>query len=213
MEELLKALGFTVTEENKSKVEAAKKILGEKFVAKHRFDEKSEELKKATETIKERDNQLSEFKKFEGDKAALEQKVKELQEANKKASEDYNKSLTLEKTKNAIKRELLGKVHDESLAVALLDLSKVEVGEDGNVKNGLKEQLEKLKTDKPFLFKQEQSAPAKNNHFKPAGNPPADGSDGNPDGAVAFAKSLAQGVKNTQSTSETGAKAYFGEGK
>lgn len=213
MEELLKALGFTVTDENKAKVEAAKKIFGEKFVAKHRFDEKSEELKKANETIKERDNQLAEFKKFEGDKTALEQKVKELQEANKKASEDYAKSLNLEKRKNAIKRELFGKVHDESLAVALLDIDKVELGEDGNIKSGFKEQIEKLKTDKPFLFKSEQSAPAKNSNFKPVGNPPQGGSDSEPEGAVAFAKSLAQNTKDSQAASETGAKVYFGEGK
>lgn len=213
MEELLKALGFTVTDENKAKVEAAKKIFGEKFVAKHRFDEKLEELKKANETIKERDGQLSSLQKFKGDNIALEQKVKELQEANKKAAEDYAKSLSSEKTKNAVRRELFGKVHDESLAVALLDITKVELDDDGNIKNGLKEQLDKLKTDKPFLFKEEQSAPAKNPPFKPTGNPPQGGSDAEPEGAIAFAKSLAQGVKQNQTTSETGAKVYFGEGK
>lgn len=212
MEELLKALGFTVTEENKAKVEAAKKILGEKFVAKHRFDEKSEELKKANEIIKERDNQLVSLKKFEGDKAALEQKVKELQEANKKATDEYAQSLAVERKRNAIKRELFGKVQDESLTVGLLDIAKIELGEDGNIKSGFKEQIEKLKTEKPFLFKEGQPAPAKGS-FKPAGKSPQDGSDNESDSAIAFAKSLAQGVKQNQSISETGAKTYFGDGK
>lgn len=209
MEELLKALGFTITEENKAKVEAAKKIFGEKFIAKHRFDEKSEELKKANELIKERDAQLVSLKKFEGDKNALEQKVKELQDANKKAIDDYSKSLKEERTKNAIKRELLGKVQDESLTVGLLDITKIELGEDGNIKNGFQEQIDKLKNEKPFLFKETKPAPANNSNFKPAGNSPKDGSDSTIDNAVAFAKNIAQNVKETQTASKTGAEIYF----
>lgn len=220
MEKLLEALGFVVTDENKAKVEAAKKILGENFVAKHRYDEKSQEAKKAAETLKERDKQIDSLKKFEGDKTALEAKVKELQDANKDAEKNYAKSLLEEKTRNAVKRELAGKVYDESVAIGLLDLSKVEINEDGTIKSGFKEQFEFIRKDKAFLFIDDKSkGDGKDGKgggakppFKPAGNPPADGSDDKPTDAVNFAKNLAAGVKTGQQTSVDGAKHYFGDG-
>lgn len=216
MEKLLEALGFIVDDTNKSKVEAAKKILGENFVAKHRYDEKSEEAKKAQESLKERDKQIETLKTFEGDKTQLEKRVKELQEANKEAEKNYKKSLVEEKIRNAVKRELADKVHDESVALGLIDVSKVELDDAGNIKLGFKEQLESLKKDKGYLFKTENKNTAtdtKANKFKATGTPPADGSDNQPSDAVAFAKMLAGNIKAAQTTSDSGAAHYFGNGK
>ena len=208
MEELLKQLGFVVNEENKAKVEAAKKYLGENFVPKHRFDEKLEEAKKATEAVAERDKQINSLKKFEGDKTQLEARIKELQETNTANETKYNASLKEEKVRNAVKREFFGKVHDEAVVLNLIDLTKVEIDENGNIKSGFKEQFDTLKKDKTFLFVPEDNKNPKD--FRPAGKTPGSGDKDDEGTAVAFAKSLAAGAKGGQDVASRGAAYYFG---
>lgn len=165
--------------------EAANKVLGlhkaeikDKFVPIERLNEKITELKTEKDKVTERDNQIKDLSKFEGDKTALETKVKELEEANKTKDTEYNEKLTSERKQNAVKFELLNgenKPHDPSLVLGLLDLGKVEIAEDGTIKGGFKEQFDNLVKDKGFLFTAAEKDPKSNNGFLPKGVSPADG--------------------------------------
>ena len=208
MEKLLEALGFQVTDENKAKVEAAKKYLGENFVAKHRFDEKSEEAKKSAEAVAERDKQIESLKKFEGDKVALEAEIKKLQDKNTADAEAHAKNLKDVMLTNAVTKEFEGKVHDMSVALSFIDLTKIELDDKGNVKAGLKEQVETIQKEKAYIFKPVDPN-AKNAGFKPAGGEPGGGTEGDPNGAVNFAKALASGAKAGQAVADKGASHYF----
>ena len=55
---------------------------------------------------------------------------------------------------NAIKLAVAGKVHDEDMAAALFDRSKLVLADDGKVA-GLEDQLKAIKESKGFLFKTE----------------------------------------------------------
>ena len=166
--------------------EQANKVLGlhkdaikDKFVPKERFDEKNNELKAEKDKVTDRDNQIKDLSKFEGDKTALEAKIKDLTEENKTKETEYNEKLTSERKQNAVKFELLNgenKPHDPSLVLGLLDLTKVNINEDGTIKDGFKEQFETLVKDKGFLFTTAEKDPkSTNNGFFPKGTSPADG--------------------------------------
>ena len=54
---------------------------------------------------------------------------------------------------------LNGKVYDPSDIIGLLDMDKIEVGDDGNLKTDLEGLLKPIKESKAYLFKED---PAKN---------------------------------------------------
>lgn len=213
MDKLLEALGFVVTEENKAKVEAAKKWLGENFVAKHRFDEKSEEAKKATETVAERDKQIESLKKFEGDNVQLQTKIKELQDKNTADAEAHSKNLKDVMLKNAVIREYEGKVHDMNTFLSFVDFTKIELDEKGNVKSGLKEQGETLQKEKAYIFVPADPNAKNKAGFKPVGTEPGGSGGDEHKGAVEFAKSIAAGAKAGQESADKGGSHYFAGNK
>ena len=108
------------------------------------------ELKKAKETIKERDKQLDSLKDVDVEK--LNETIEILKKENKDKDEKYAGELKDIKLTNAIKLAIAGKVHDEDMAASLFDKSKLVLTDEGKVA-GLDEQLEVIKKDKGFLFK------------------------------------------------------------
>jgi hypothetical protein len=121
-----------------------------KMVPKSRLDEKIQEVTNLTTTILERDTQLEALKKV--DAAGLQNKIEELQTANKNAKQQYETDLKDIKLSTAIKLALNGNVQDVDIVSNLLDKTKVELNEDGTVKDGLESQISSLKEAKPFLF-------------------------------------------------------------
>lgn len=128
------------------------------YVPKSRFDEVNEAKKKALETISERDKQLEDLKKSNGDVEALKVLIGELQETNKTAKEQYEKDLNDLKISNAIELALTNAGARNTKAVkALLNLENLKL-ENEDVK-GLAEQIQALKGgENSFLFKGEQKA-------------------------------------------------------
>ena len=124
------------------------------------YEDIKEQLKKAQETITERDGQLEELKKV--DAQALQAEITKLQEANKTATAEHEKQLAQLKLSNALKMAITD-AQDVDLVVAQLDQTKLKLGEDGTL-SGLDEQLKTLKESKGFLFKQEQT---QTSGFKP----------------------------------------------
>ena len=143
-----------------------KDAINDKFIPKHGFDEVKEKNKKLTDDITERDKQISNLKKFEGDNATLQTKIEELQNANKQKDEENAKAIKALKIDNAINYALNGKVQDgyNDLVLGLIDKSLIVLKDDGTVA-GLDEQIEKAKKDKPLLFVSEQEGDKGNQKF------------------------------------------------
>lgn len=120
------------------------------------------ELKSAGETAKttladlqkqisERDKQLDTLKKSSGDNEALKKQITDLQSANKTAKDEYDVNLKKLTLGSKIETALLGAKAKNTKAVrALLDESKISL--DGENVLGLKEQLEQVQKDSPYLF-------------------------------------------------------------
>lgn len=198
----LLAAGFT-EDQAKSILSMHKEALDGNFVAKHRFDEVNGELKTAKEQVSERDKQIKELKKFEGDSKELAEKIKELEEANTTKDQEYKNQLALERKKNAIKLALLedeaGKPHDADMVMGLFNIDQITLDEaTGKISAGFKEQSEAIRKEKSFLFTAKEDPNASGTPatpgFKPVGTPPADGDKGGKatDPSISYGKSLAQ---------------------
>ena len=200
--EQLLAAGFT-EEQATNILKLHKEAIDGNYVAKHRFDEVNGELKTTKEQVIERDKQITELKKFEGDSKALQEKITALETDNATKDKEYKANLALERKKNAIKLALLedenGKPHDADMVMGLFNLEQVVIDEaTGKISSGFKEQNDAIRKEKAFLFSPKEDAnkggDGKPAGWKPAGTPPADGDKGGggADPSISFGKSLAQ---------------------
>lgn len=139
-----------------------------KMVPKSRLDDKIAELKTATETIVERDNQLEELKPKAAGNEALQAEITKLQNENKTAAETHASELAETRRTFAIESALKdAKVHNVKATKALLDLDKITLNDDQALE-GLAEQLEGLKQSDAYLFVPE----GLKGSTPPAGAPP-----------------------------------------
>lgn len=200
--EQLLAAGFT-EEQATNILKLHKEAIDGQYVAKHRFDEVNGELKTAKEQVAERDKQITDLKKFEGDTKALQEKITALEADNAAKDKEYQSKLNQERKMNAVKLALLedesGKPHDADMVMGLFNLEQVTIDETtGKITGGFKEQHENIRKEKAFLFETKEDAnkggDGKPAGWKPAGTPPADGDKGGggADPSVSFGKSLAQ---------------------
>lgn len=144
------ALG--ISEELAAKAEAASLKELEGYVAKEQLDTANAEKKQLQEDIASRDKQLEELKKSSGDNAELKKQIETLQETNKSEAKKHADEMKELRLTSAIKLAITGKVHDEDMAAALFDRTRLVLAEDGSV-SGLNEQLESIRKEKAFLFK------------------------------------------------------------
>jgi len=217
LKEQLLALGFT-EEQITNILKLHKEAIDGNYVAKHRFDEVNEELKTIKEQVKERDKQIADLKKFEGDAKTLQEKISALEAENAAKDKEYKANLALERKKNAIKLALLedenGKPYDVDMVMGLFNLEQIVIDEaTGKISSGFKEQNDAIRKEKAFLFSPKEDAnkggDGKPAGWKPAGTPPVDGDKGgkNNDQSVSYGKSLAQiklsmmGVKPAEESS------------
>ena len=171
LKKLLESLGLSA--ENVQKVVEGVEEHYKGWVPKHRFDEVNEAKKQLEADLKERDKQLAELKKAAGDNEELRKQIEQLQKQNKEAAEQYEAKIRDLAVTTAIKLAVAGQVHDPDLVATLLDKSKIELDESGNVKAGLDEQIKALREAKSFLFIEQK--PDKGPQFK--GATPAEGRD------------------------------------
>lgn len=145
LEKLIEA-GFTE--------EQAKQIMDGmgQVVPKSRLDDKIQELKTAKDTITKYETDLEDLKPKAAGNEALLQQIQQLQDDNKTAKDQYEAELAETRLTSAVKLALTGKVQDLDIVSGLLDKTKIELDEQGNVKGGLDEQLTTLKESKSFLF-------------------------------------------------------------
>lgn len=184
------------------------------YVTKERFNEVNKELKQANETIKERDGQLEKLKNDNESNEDLKKTIQDLQKANKDAMQKAEADLAAERKSNAIKFELIGKVHNADITMSQLKLDEIVMDENGKVKSGLKEQLASLKKTDSYLFIPEDNS--NNNNQNPQsyvkGATPKDGEGAQPTNlspGELFAKSLAKG--HNEAIKSSAESVYFGE--
>lgn len=200
--EQLLAMGFS-EEQATNILKLHKETIDGNFVAKHRFDEVNGELKAAKEQVTERDTQIKDLKKFEGDAKALQETIIKLEADNAAKDADYKANLSLERKKNSIKLALLddenGKPHDADMVMGLFNVDNITIDEvTGKIVSGFKEQNETIRKEKSFLFSEKTTTtppPGTNpTGWKPAGINPPDGSDPakDTDVSIGYGKSLAQ---------------------
>lgn len=161
-EELL-AMGLTE--------EQAKKVMDSldgNFVTKVRFNEINEENKTLKKSVSDRDKPLEDLKKSSGDNATLQQQISDLQKQNTEQQKAHDEELAKLKVDNAVEIALSGAKAKNGKAVkAMLDMSKVKLGEDGKL-SGLDEQLEALKKSDGYMFDvQEQTQQQQFTGFQP----------------------------------------------
>lgn len=185
-EELL-AMGLTE--------EQAKKVMDSldgNFVTKVRFNEINEENKTLKKSVSDRDKQLEDLKKSSGDNATLQQQISDLQKQNADQQKTHDKELAKLKVDNAVEIALSGAKAKNGKAVkAMLDMSKVKLGEDGKL-SGLDEQLEALKKSDGYMFDvQEQTQQQQFTGFQPGASSTVPNST-----AAGFETRLAEARKN-----------------
>lgn len=122
------------------------------MIPKSRLDDKIKELKAANDTIVERDRQLEDLKPKAAGHEALQAEITRLQQENKDNADKHSAELAETRLTSAVKLALTGKVQDLDIVSGLLDKTKIELDEQGNVKAGLDDQLATLKESKSFLF-------------------------------------------------------------
>lgn len=130
------------------------------YIDKNKFDEVNTAKSNLETQIANRDKQLKDLKATTGNKEEFEAKIKELQEANKTAKAQYEANLKNLRIDSAIKLKIAGIAQDSDIVAGLIDKTKLIVSDDGTV-TGLDEQLNPLKTSKPFLFKDDKANPPK----------------------------------------------------
>ena len=194
--EFLLSKGFT-EEQAENILKLYKEEIDGKYIAKHRFDEVNGELKTVKEQVTERDKQITDLKKFEGDNTALKTKITDLETSNTTKDTEYKTKFATEHKRNAVKLTLLeddaGKPHDTDMVMGLFNMDQIVVDEvTGKITSGYKEQNDAIRKEKTFLFNSKVD-PTKVPGWKPAGNPPIDGNK-TPiaDTAITYGKSLAQ---------------------
>lgn len=141
-------------------------------VPKEQYNTLAETKKKLEEDIAERDKQLEGLKEMDAE--GLKAEIDRLQQENQTAKETYENELKELQLSNAIKLAINGKVHDEDIVSQLIKKDELVLSEDGKVV-GLDEQINSLKENKSFLFKEEKQEDDDKNPgsgFQKIGNEP-----------------------------------------
>lgn len=139
--------------------EQAKKVMDSldgNYVTKTRFNEVNEENKTLKKSVSDRDKQLEDLKKSSGDNEELKKQIETLQQENANQKKAHEAEMTQLRLDNAIDAALTAAGAKNIKAVrALLDTSKVKVGEDGKL-TGFDDLLSAVQKSDSYLFTEKQ---------------------------------------------------------
>lgn len=139
--------------------EQAKKVMDSldgNYVTKTRFNEVNEENKTLKKSVSDRDKQLEDLKKSSGDNEELKKQIETLQQENANQKKAHEAEMTQLRLDNAIDAALTAAGAKNIKAVrALLDTSKVKVGEDGKL-TGFDDLLSAVQNSDSYLFAEKQ---------------------------------------------------------
>jgi chromosome segregation ATPase len=146
--EFLESLGLEKEAIDKIMAEHGKTVESQKT----KVTDLTTSLDDAKKQLEQRDKDLKELKKQAEGNEELQKKFTDLETQYKTDKEAYETKIKDTQLSSALKLALAGKVHDADLVGSLIDKTKIELGEDGNVTKGLDEQIKALQTSKSFLF-------------------------------------------------------------
>ena len=139
--------------------EQAKKVMDSldgNYVTKTRFNEVTEENKTLKKSVSDRDKQLEDLKKSSGDNEELKKQIETLQQENANQKKAHDAEMTQLRLDNAIDAALTAAGAKNIKAVrALIDTSKVKVGEDGKL-TGFDDLLSAVQKSDSYLFTEKQ---------------------------------------------------------
>lgn len=139
--------------------EQAKKVMDSldgNYVTKTRFNEVNEENKTLKRSVSDRDKQLEDLKKSSGDNEELKKQIETLQQENANQKKAHDAEMTQLRLDNAIDAALTSAGAKNIKAVrALIDTSKVKVGEDGKL-TGFDDLLSAVQKSDSYLFTEKQ---------------------------------------------------------
>jgi hypothetical protein len=139
--------------------EQAKKVMDSldgNYVTKTRFNEVNEENKTLKKSVSDRDKQLEDLKKSSGDNEELKKQIETLQQENANQKKAHDAEMTQLRLDNAIDAALTVAGAKNIKAVrALIDTSKVKVGEDGKL-TGFDDLLSAVQKSDSYLFTEKQ---------------------------------------------------------
>lgn len=173
------ALG--ITEELAAKAEKASLEELKGYVEKSKHDEVVEENKTLKTSVSDRDKQLETLKASAGDNEELKKQIETMKQQNAEQEKAHKAELAQLRLDNAIENALTVAGAKNSKAVkALLDVSKVKLGEDGKL-TGWDDQIKAIQKSDAYLFNMQQK-----NTFK--GFQPGASSDNKPGTNVDMSK-------------------------
>lgn len=150
--------------------EQAKKVMDSldgNFVTKARFNEINEENKTLKQSVADRDKQLEDLKKSSGDNAELKKQIETLQQQNADQQKAHDAEVAQLKLDNAIDASLTAAGAKNIKAVrAMIDTSKMKLGEDGTVE-GLPDAIKAVQKTDSYMFNTVQQ---KFKGFQPGGS-------------------------------------------
>lgn len=133
----------------------AKKVMDSldgNFVTKARFNEINEENKTLKQSVADRDKQLEDLKKSSGDNAELKKQIETLQQQNADQKKAHDAEMAQLKLDNAIDAALTAAGAKNIKAVrAMIDTSKMKLGEDGTVE-GLPDAIKAVQKSDSYMF-------------------------------------------------------------
>lgn len=133
----------------------AKKVMDSldgNYVTKTRFNEVNEENKTLKKSVSDRDKQLEDLKKSSGDNAELKKQIETLQQQNADQQKAHDAEVAQLKLDNAIDASLTAAGAKNIKAVrAIIDTSKMKLGEDGTVE-GLPDAIKAVQKSDSYMF-------------------------------------------------------------
>lgn len=128
------------------------------YLPKIKFDEVNtakSNLEKERNDLKE---QLDAIKNSNEDVTKLKEKVTELSDKITQNDTKHKQEMQEQKLGSALKLAIIEQVQDADIVSSLIDKTKLTLDENGEkITMGLNEQIESLKKEKPFLFKEANS--------------------------------------------------------
>lgn len=156
-----------ISEELAAKCEAASLDELKDYVPRSRMDEVNKENKSLKQTVSERDKQLADLEKSNGDNETLKNQLIELQKLNAEQLKAHEAEMSQLKLDNAVEAALTaaGAKNNKALR-ALLDSEKIKLDRSGKLE-GLEEQLKAVRKSDPYLFAEKEQATASFKGFQP----------------------------------------------
>ena len=153
-------LALGISEELAVKAEKASLEELKAYVERSKHEETVKENKTLKTSVSDRDKQLETLKASAGDNEELKKQIETMKQQNADQEKAHKAELAQLKLDNAVETALTAAGAKNTKAIrALLDFSKVKLGDDGKLA-GWEEQLTAVQKSDPYLFADKKAKPA-----------------------------------------------------